>query len=427
MKAHWVWLCGVALVACDDGREETSNPSTVADAGVGGASAAPGGGGAQAPTFGGGSSGDTGGTTDTESGDAGSGVTQAGSEVSTADGGAAAGAGEEDISPVAGSSAEEPSGGDASGGEASTPAGGTEAVGGDESAEPGDDVELTPEEIEDLLAMPKQEFRFHHVHINAVDPAASIDFYEAHVEATAIGVGDGVSGVRSGHHWLLFDAVQSPAPWELTSAIFHVGFGVDSVQSGYDSLVAAGVQSETEPFNTSQRLCTGGGGTPNVAFLYGPDREVFEINPANSPDFRHVHFLSKDPIAAGQWYVEHAGFSSNTPNPSSAVNTCQGVQISPTFSGSLDGISVLWYPVEFAHGYYPEFWEGREEFDAQRGRVIDHLAFSVEDLDRAVARLRAEAVTILQPPETTLDGQLRSAFIEAPDGVQIEIVEGHVE
>lgn len=41
--------------------------------------------------------------------------------------------------------------------------------------------------------------------------------------------------------------------------------------------------------------------------------------------------------------------------------------------------------------------------------------------------LRAEGVNVVQFPEANLEGQLRSAFIEGPDRIAIEIVEGHVE
>src|SRR5690606_22935900 len=108
------------------------------------------------------------------------------------------------------------------------------------------------------------------------------------------------------------------------------------------------------------------------------------------------------------------------------VSFCNDVQISPIYGASLDGVTVFWYPVEFAHGYYSEAWANRTAFEPQRGRAIDHVAFSVEDLDRAVARLRAEGVVLLEPAALRVDGQLRSAFIAAPDGVTVEIVEGHI-
>ncbi len=55
--------------------------------------------------------------------------------------------------------------------------------------------------------------------------------------------------------------------------------------------------------------------------------------------------------------------------------------------------------------------------------MIDHVAFVVTGLDRAIARLEADGVGVLQRPGPVLGGRLRSAFIAAPDGVEIELVE----
>jgi catechol 2,3-dioxygenase-like lactoylglutathione lyase family enzyme len=55
--------------------------------------------------------------------------------------------------------------------------------------------------------------------------------------------------------------------------------------------------------------------------------------------------------------------------------------------------------------------------------VIDHVAVSVDNLDQTLARLRAEGVTVLTAPRTT--SGMRSAFVQAPDHMELEIVEGH--
>jgi catechol 2,3-dioxygenase-like lactoylglutathione lyase family enzyme len=54
--------------------------------------------------------------------------------------------------------------------------------------------------------------------------------------------------------------------------------------------------------------------------------------------------------------------------------------------------------------------------------VIDHIAFSVAGLDGALARLETDGVKVLQRPKPTLGGLL-SAFVAAPDGVELELVE----
>ena len=51
-----------------------------------------------------------------------------------------------------------------------------------------------------------------------------------------------------------------------------------------------------------------------------------------------------------------------------------------------------------------------------------HLAFEVEDLDRAIAELAAKGVPITDGPTTTSGGS-RFAFIDAPDRYEVELIE----
>jgi len=54
--------------------------------------------------------------------------------------------------------------------------------------------------------------------------------------------------------------------------------------------------------------------------------------------------------------------------------------------------------------------------------VIDHVAISVDNLDQTLARLREEGVKVLAPPRKA---SVRSAFVQAPDNMELEIIEGH--
>lgn len=54
----------------------------------------------------------------------------------------------------------------------------------------------------------------------------------------------------------------------------------------------------------------------------------------------------------------------------------------------------------------------------QLGRAFGHLAFEVEDIYAACARLREAGVTINRPP---CDG--RMAFVKSPDGISIELLQ----
>lgn len=66
--------------------------------------------------------------------------------------------------------------------------------------------------------------------------------------------------------------------------------------------------------------------------------------------------------------------------------------------------------VELTWNWDPEAYEG--------GRNFGHLAFKVDDIHAACARLMQGGVTVNRPPR---DG--RMAFVRSPDGISIELLQ----
>lgn len=66
--------------------------------------------------------------------------------------------------------------------------------------------------------------------------------------------------------------------------------------------------------------------------------------------------------------------------------------------------------VELTYNWNPEVYRG--------GRNFGHLAYAVDDIYAACARLAAHGVTISRPPR---DG--RMAFVRSPDGISIELLQ----
>lgn len=66
--------------------------------------------------------------------------------------------------------------------------------------------------------------------------------------------------------------------------------------------------------------------------------------------------------------------------------------------------------VELTYNWDPEVYTG--------GRNFGHLAFAVDDIYAACARLQAGGVTINRPPR---DG--RMAFVRSPDNISIELLQ----
>jgi len=54
--------------------------------------------------------------------------------------------------------------------------------------------------------------------------------------------------------------------------------------------------------------------------------------------------------------------------------------------------------------------------------VVDHIAFKVDDMDKALARLQSAGVTILEMPKAVL-GDKRVMFFQGPDGERLEFIE----
>ena len=61
-------------------------------------------------------------------------------------------------------------------------------------------------------------------------------------------------------------------------------------------------------------------------------------------------------------------------------------------------------------------WDEKEAYPV--GRFFGHLAFEVDDVHAACARLQAKGVAILRPPR---DG--RMAFVKSPDGHSVELLQ----
>ncbi|HZF15901.1 MAG TPA: VOC family protein [Steroidobacteraceae bacterium] len=66
--------------------------------------------------------------------------------------------------------------------------------------------------------------------------------------------------------------------------------------------------------------------------------------------------------------------------------------------------------VELTHNWDPEIYQG--------GRNFGHLAYAVDDIYAACARLQKHGVTINRPPR---DGKM--AFVRSPDKISVELLQ----
>lgn len=264
--------------------------------------------------------------------------------------------------------------------------------------------------------------RWHHVHINSTDPQKSVEFYASKFDCEKARYRDRVEAVWAQKSWLLFDKVSKAPPREIVSPIWHIGWGAEDMKSTYEKQIASGTKFETPITDISGLV-----GRPEnsgaffFAYVLGPDGELIELNTANHHRFGHLHLLSADPVSAAEWYSKHLGIPVRGRSTSERVYN--GFPVSPSATLQSDNVNIIIFPMGYAKAQWPDLWRERSGFETTRGRSIDHVAFSVDDLDGALTRLRAGGVKILEEPRSVLG--VKSAMIEGPDRIAIEIVEGH--
>jgi catechol 2,3-dioxygenase-like lactoylglutathione lyase family enzyme len=300
--------------------------------------------------------------------------------------------------------------------------------------------------------------RFHHLHLNSVDPDSAISFYTRQFPSTAGGSWGGFAALKSPNYILvLFSKVDGQPPTEPQSAIWHFGWHVTNARACLENYKSRAevellplyttdeggsvlISSDTWPSVggvlglTRAQIAeakakgvepSGGGG---FAYLRGPDNALVEYagnHPAER--FNHVHLYQEDPIAAFEWYQKHLnapmrpGYSPTpvTGRDGRAVRGSErtwpalnrdGMFRSPRAGVEFGDVSMMWYANQ-----------GEEPLVSSRGQLQDHIALSVGDLDAWADKLADEGVTFLEP--TYPLGPTRALMIQGPSREAIELVE----
>ena len=126
--------------------------------------------------------------------------------------------------------------------------------------------------------------------------------------------------------------------------------------------------------------------------------------PNVSITFDHVHLVSQDPHAAARWYVDNLG---------GKVVRSMEMRGAPQVYVSFGGAMVI------VRGQRPA------ELAAARPGLqwgVDHFGMQVKgDFDAFCAGLRGNGVTFSLEP-TDINPTTRIAFVNAPDGVSVELL-----
>ena len=263
---------------------------------------------------------------------------------------------------------------------------------------------------------------FHHIHLNATDPAAAINFYTSKFDCEKAKFAGEWDAVWAQKAWILFSKAQVPPPSAITSGIWHFGWGAEDMKAEYQKQLDSGTKFDT-PITDISDLAS----FPGFFYAYvdGPDHALIELNTAPHHHLGHVHLLSADPVAAGEWYMKYFGAIRRGKEPPSREPAFyKGYQVGPGMSLMSDNINIIIFPMEFARKAYAEQWKNRAAFDPTEGRVVDHIGFSFDDLNDALEKMRHDGVKVTQEIQAAFHGKVKYAFIEGPDRVRIELVEG---
>ena len=301
---------------------------------------------------------------------------------------------------------------------------------------------------------------FHHVHLNAVDPDAAIDFYVRQFESTSKTLWADLPALRTPNNvMLLFNKVNKAPPTLPQSAIWHYGWHVTDVRKKLAQFKSRSevklmplytdgesgnfvyVNSDTWP-NVGDVLGLtkaqiaeakakniqpkGGGG---FAYMEAPDGTLIEyIGDHPAERFNHVHMWQEEPFCAQLWYQTHLNApvmkGRAAPSPLNAANcrvprgadrtwpslVKEGMFRTPRAGVMFGDVAVQWYAPQ-----------GDAPLVDSRGQRYDHLAFGVTDLDAWIAKLKDEGVTFLDGPYQL--GDTRAVMIEGPSREALEIVE----
>ncbi|MEX2111584.1 MAG: family 16 glycoside hydrolase [Pirellulales bacterium] len=226
---------------------------------------------------------------------------------------------------------------------------------------------------------------FHHVHLTASDPQAAIDWYLRHLGGKIVKVGPYDSVLSNGVSLLFFKG-KGEFPGSEGSSVDHIGFSYPDIAAKLKELEANGVQIVS---GVEQE------GPIKFAFVKDPWGTLIEIvEDPQITGYHHAHLATADLDKTLAWY--EAAFGGERAK----------------FYDQVPGIR------------YGNVWLLAKQVDAPRagtkGRAIDHISWGFADLDAAAVELKSHGVKFVTGPLAFGGGKI--AFIEAPEGVRIELV-----
>ena len=241
---------------------------------------------------------------------------------------------------------------------------------------------------------------YHHVHLTVSNATEAIRWYTRHLECEPLSDRD--DGIDCSGVQVVFESRPTLGSSERTG-IDHISFSYADLTAKMTELESVGVSGRgvrLQRFEDGSTL-RDVPGLFKYGFIFDPWGTRIElVEDRDYLGFHHIHLRSSDPSGTLGWYQDTFG----------------GEQA--MLRDRLDGILLndVWLLAMQHDGGEPA---------ATVGRAIDHVAFTVEDLDAAAAQLRGNGVAFIEEPAVPQGGRTsaRRAIVAGPDNVSLAVVE----
>ena len=242
---------------------------------------------------------------------------------------------------------------------------------------------------------------FHHLHLVSGQPDQLADFYDRLFVRGAVARGQfwNIEGIRgNGNGVFLLVSGNVSRRRDTPTGLWHFGWGTGSVRDALNQTYAEHYATDVNWRPPYETLVKG----------------------------FHLHLLSNDPVAAGQWYADVLGGEIDRPprNEDSRRDGRDSRDIIP--------IDITTEPPRLAVSFGDialYFHQAGEPLVSSRDAgLVDHLAFSVKDLPSMLLRVPADNTRAAEPGSNASEEifglkNQRTAMISGPDKVMIELVQ----
>lgn len=245
---------------------------------------------------------------------------------------------------------------------------------------------------------------FHHLHLVSAQPDQLADFYDRLFVRGAVARGQywNIEGIRgNGNGVFLLVSGNVSRRRDRPTGLWHFGWGTGTVRESLN-------QTYSEHYATDVN--------------WRPPYETLVKG-------FHLHLLSSDPVAAGQWYADVLGGEIDRP-PRNEDSRREGRDSIPTdITSEPPRMAVSFGEVVlYFHQAIEPLVSSRE------AGLVDHLAFGVKDLPSLLLRVPGEQGAAPGSGDSTAPGttaaeqmfelkEQRTAMITGPDKVMIELVQ----